>query len=201
IIGTVLAAIGGVLSGPATAHAVQTGMTAQMAHDPQFAQMTLEKQKQMLGVASSFAKFGWVFVPIFLVIIGLIQSVVMLIANAMNRGEGTFKQFWAAAINIGVVTFGVSYLFVGIIAMLRGPQSYTNTAAIASSLPSAAWLVPHAGVKAMTFLSGINPFSIWGIFLIALALIVIARVSKAIAYGAGIFLMLFSSAFGAIFAK
>lgn len=201
IVATVLGVIGSLLAAPATAHAVAGGMAAQMAHDPQFAQMTPEKQKQVMGFAQMGVRFGWIFVPVYLLVVALIQSVVMLIANAIARGPATFKQLWAAAMNISVITFSVAYLFTGLITMLRGPQSYTNTAALAASLPSAAWAAPHGSVKVVAFLSAINPFSVWGIFLLATALVVIARASKPVAYGCATFIILFSGAFAALFAK
>lgn len=201
IVATVLGVIGSLLAIPATTHALQTGLAAQMAHDPNFAQMTPDKQKQAMGFAQLGVRFGWIFVPVYLLVIALVQSVIMLIANAVGRGSATFKQLWAAAMNISVITFGVAYLFTGLITMLRGPQSYTNTAALAASLPSAAWAIPHAGVKTIAFLSAINPFSLWGVFLLATALLVIARASKPLAYGTAIFIILCSGALAALFAR
>ena len=201
IVATVLGVIGSLLSGPATAHAVQTAFTAQMAHDPQLAQMTPDKQKQMLAFTSMGVRLAWIFTPVYLLVVALIQTVLMLIANAIGRGTATFKQLWTAAVHICIVTFGVLYLFTGLITMLRGPQSYTNTAALAAALPSAAWAAPHAGVKMIYFLSAINPFSLWGLFLLATALLVIARLSKPLSYGTAAFIVLFSGAFAALFAK
>jgi len=201
IIATVLGVIGSLLSGPATAHAVQTGMAAQMAHDPQFAQMTPDKQKQVIGFAEMGVRLAWILTPVYLLIVALIQTVLMLVANAIGRGTATFKQLWAAAVHISVITFGVLFIFNGLITMLRGPQSYPNTAALAAALPSAAWAAPHGGVKTVAFLSAINPFSLWGLFLLATALLVIGRVSKPLAYGTGTFIILFSGAFAALFAK
>lgn len=198
IVATVLAVIGSLLVMPASLHAMQTGFTAQMAHDPQLAQMTPDKQRQALAVASTVVRFGWVLMPVLLLLVALIQTVIMLIANAISRGTATFKQLWAAAMNISVITFGVAYLFTGLIAMLRGPQSYANATAIAAALPSAAWAAPHASIKAIAFLSAINPFSIWGVFLLATALSIIARASKPLAYGTAIFIILFSGAFAAL---
>ncbi|MDQ6931557.1 MAG: hypothetical protein M3160_00110 [Candidatus Eremiobacteraeota bacterium] len=201
IIAAVLGLIGSLLVEPATLHAVQTGFTAQMAHDRQFAQMTPDKQKQALAFASMIVRFGWCLVPVYLLLAALVQTVIMLVANAIGRGPGTFKQFWAAAMNISVVTFGIAYLFTGLIAALRGPQSYDTTIALTAALPSAAWVAPHAGPKAVALLSAINPFSVWGVFLLATALLVIARASRPLAYGTAIFIILFSGAFAALFAK
>lgn len=175
----VLAAVGQYLATPATIHAVQAGWPAQVASNPGLAGMSPEQQQRALNTAAGFLKWSWIF-SIFYVFIGtLIATIIMMIYKAIGRGDAGFKQLWCAAMNIAVVSVGIYSLLSGLIAVVRGAASYNSTADAYRAVPSLAWLVPHAGIKMTAFLAAFNVTGIWSAVLIAMAMMYVAKTSKA----------------------
>ena len=70
------------------------------------------------------------------------KRVIMLIANAATRGDGTFKKFYALSITVAVVGTGLGSLVLGVIVLLRGANSFETTSAVQRALPSLALLAP-----------------------------------------------------------
>ncbi len=175
---------------PATVHAFQAGWPTMVAADPRLQALAPEQQQSAMNITSTALRFSWLAV-IFGIPLGmLLTTVVMLIFNAIGRGSGTFATLWAAAANISVPTFAFSGIVLAAIVLLRGPDSFNSTMAVASALPSLAWLVPSAGAKVSAFLAMFNVFQLWGCVLIYLAMRVIARVSEAPAVLAAIIMPL-----------
>ncbi|GAC1391449.1 MAG: hypothetical protein NVSMB31_08860 [Vulcanimicrobiaceae bacterium] len=187
LISAVLAIVGSILIGPAQLHAVHAAMVAQFAQNPNF---TDAQKAQQLAMTDKFAAFGWLFIPFVLAIVCALQALIMLIFNAIGSGSATFKQLWAVAVNISIPGFALYSIVAGIIAMVRGPNGYNSTNDIYLSFPSLAWIAPSAGVKTVAFLFYFNPFFLWAAFLIAMAMMIVARVPKLQAYltAAAIFL-------------
>ena len=70
--------------------------------------MPADKQAEMVQRMMSFGRIGIeiqaFLIPVFLLIGGLFSAVVMLIANAISRGDGTFKTLFRARITVAVVS-------------------------------------------------------------------------------------------------
>ena len=174
-----LAMIGSYLVTPATIHAVQAGWPAQVNADPRLAGLSPEQQQNALNTALGFIKWSWVFSFIYILLGSLIATIIMLVFKAIGRGDAGFKQLWCAAVNISVVSGGVYSLLAGLVALVRGAASYNSTMDAYRALPSLAWLVPGANVKTIAFLAAFNVTGIWAAILIAMAMVYVAKTSKA----------------------
>jgi hypothetical protein len=179
LIAIVLAAIGQYLATPATVHAVQATFPQQIASSPQLAGMSPEQQQRALNMSLAFVRFSWLFAPITVLIGSLVATIVMLVFKAIGRGDAGFKQLWCAAMNVAVVSVGVYSIIAGLIALVRGAATYNSTADAYRAIPSLAWLVPHAGVKFVAFLAAFNVIGIWAAVLLAMAMMYVAKTSKA----------------------
>jgi hypothetical protein len=179
LIAVVLMAIGQYLATPATIHAVQTSFPQQIASNPQLAGMTPEQQQRALNMSVSVVRFVWIFTPIWVLLGALVATIVMIVFKAIGRGDAGFKQLWCAAMNIAVVSAGIYSLIAGLIALVRGPATYNSTMDAYRAVPGLTWLAPHAGIKTIAFLSAFNVIGIWAAVLVAMALMYVAKTSKA----------------------
>jgi hypothetical protein len=179
LIAVVLMAIGQYLATPATIHAVQTSFPQQIASNPQLAGMAPEQQQRALNMSVSVVRFVWIFTPIWVLLGALVATIVMIVFKAIGRGDAGFKQLWCAAMNIAVVSAGIYSLIAGLIALVRGPATYNSTMDAYRAVPGLTWLAPHAGIKTIAFLSAFNVIGIWAAVLVAMALMYVAKTSKA----------------------
>lgn len=200
LIASVLGIVGFLLAQPATMHAFETSGPAQFA--PQLAKIPPEKQAaalaQMMSVSRIVIYVQWIFFPIGLLIGSLISAVVMLIANAISKGDGTFKRFFALAVTTSMIT-ALGAVLNGAITLVRGAASYDTPQAVQTSLPSLALLAPAAGTKLQTFLGVMNVASIWVTALTALGMIAVGHVKPPVAWTFAILSLLLSAGLAAAF--
>jgi hypothetical protein len=182
LIACVLAIAGSFLSLPAQMHASQASMAHMYATDPRFAQLTDAQKAQQMAFATAIGKASPFFTPFVLLIVGFVSALVLLLVNAIGRGKGTFKQFWASSLNVSIVTFGLYAVINGILALVRGADSYNKPLDQFLAMPSLAWIASGASPKLVAFLAAFNPFTIWGFVLTFLTLTVVARMAKGPAY-------------------
>jgi hypothetical protein len=198
---SVLGAIGAVLLIPAGQH-MMTSISAQMAQtDPRIAQMTPEQRQQMLAVQLTIQRFTWVFYPVLVMISALFTGLVMLVVNAISGGDGNFKRFFALAMNVAIVTWGIAYLLVGFISYLRGPDSFSSARDIYNIIPNLGWLVPNTSPKIGALLGSIGPFAIWSLILLSLGLQETSRIKPVWAWTGAIVIVFGSALIGAAFAQ
>ncbi len=201
VVTSLLGMIGALLLIPAGQH-MMTAMFAQMGQsNPQIAQMSPEKQQQILGIQLAIQRFTFAFYPVLLLLAALVTGLIMLIVNAISSGDGNFKRFFALAMNLALVNWGVGYLVIGVIAYLRGPESFSNPRDLGSVLPNLGWLVPAAPMKVGVFLGSIGPFAIWSLVLLALGMQRTAQIKAAAAWIGAIVIVLGAGAIGAAFVK
>lgn len=179
IVALVVFLIGNFLAGPAQMHAVHASMATALAANPNVSDAQRSAQ---LAMADKFGSMGWLFAPIVLFLVVALQSLIMLVFNAIGNGKATFKHLWASSMNIAIPGLALYSLVVGILALVRGINSYNSTSDLYLTVPSLAWLVPHASVKTIAFLVYFNPFFLWAAVLIAMAMLVVARIPKIQAY-------------------
>jgi hypothetical protein len=182
----VLFAIGSYLVTPAVIHGEQSDWPRLVASNPQLAALAPQQQQKYLDFTIKFVQFNWIIGAIFLPIGMLVQTGIMYLGRVAGKGDCTFRQLWAAVVNIGVPALGLSALVLAAIVLVRGPASFGSAAEVSSATPSLALLVAPSQVKLHAFLSVFNPFLLWGFGLNVAAMIVIARVSRAWAWGTSI---------------
>ncbi|HEY8298609.1 MAG TPA: YIP1 family protein [Candidatus Baltobacteraceae bacterium] len=193
IIAIVLGLIGMLLEGPASRHASVAFLAHMQQTNPTFAAMSdAVKQKQLHDAANPPAWqqiFGFVTLICVTLITALLNAVLLLIGNAIGRGQADFKRLWCASMNIAVPTIGIAAVVLGLITLLRGADSFNSIGDLAHALPGLGMLAPGITGLLGGFLSAITIFSIWGLFLNAGALQIIARTSKGLAYGVAIVIL------------
>ena len=205
LVASLLGIAGSLLAGPAIVHAMEIGMPAQLAASDQISKLPPDQQQKqiamIMNVAKTFAKFYWIVIPFAILLIGLIQALIMLIANAATRGDGTFKKYYALSVTVAVVGTGLGSLVLGAITTLRGASSFETTASVNSALPSLAMLAP--GVKGALggFLGSLNVFYLWSTALLALGMSRVGRIPRGVAWATAIVMLLLTACFAAYGAR
>ncbi len=194
-----LSALGSYLLTPALQHAYANSAPQMMG--PQFQQMTPEQQQASIAVGQKFITFGYLASFIAVPVICFIEALIMLLFNALGRGEGSLAKYFAASCNIAVPAVGLGSVINAVIVMARGAQTFQAMRDVQGAVPSLAMLAPGAGLKLSTFLATFTPFTIWGTALSIVAMLVIGRVPKLQAWLAGIVLFLIPSLLAVAFAK
>jgi hypothetical protein len=173
-IAILLSAFGAYLAVPAFQHAFAADWPRMAAQNHQLSELPPDRQQSILALQIQFLKFVWVFNLVGIPIVCLINAIVMLIFDKLGKGDGSFSRYWAAACNIAIV-YGLQSLILGIITIVRGPESYASTRAVVQSVPSLAFFAPDAGIKLSAFLTTINVFTVWSVGLVIFALAVVGR--------------------------
>jgi hypothetical protein len=197
----VLYALAGYLMTPALVHGTQADWPRQIAANPQLATMTPDQQQRALGLTVTITRWFWLFAPIFVLLIVLIQSVIMLVFKVLGKGDAPFRALWASTANIMLPMIGVNAMVTAIIAIVRGPESFNAPTELQTALPSLALLVPASAIKLHAFLSAFNPFTLWGCGLTIAAMAIVARVPRSWAWITGIVGLLVSGGFAALAAR
>ncbi|MBV8491472.1 MAG: YIP1 family protein [Candidatus Eremiobacteraeota bacterium] len=201
LVALVLYTVGTFLLTPALVHATQAGFPEMVAATPQLQQLTPEQQQAQLKIVLTVISFSWVFAIFIFPLILLVQTVVLLIFKAIGRGDAGFGKLWAVACNVAVPSIGLGSICVAIVAMIRGADSFQRATDVQTAMPSLALIAPAAGAKLHVFLGLINPFSLWGCFLMATGLIVTARVSKTVGWIGAVAILVVGAALAAAGAK
>lgn len=198
----VLMCAGAFLQGPAARHAGVAQVQHMIATNPMYASVSDAQKQQIVERAGKPSIFVYAGVIVTLFIAVLLNTVILLIGNAVGRGQADFKRLWCGSMNIAVPTLGVGAVVLGIIVAMRGPDAFSNAFQIAQAVPSLGMLAPASNPVLATFLSAVSVFTLWGFFLNAAMLRVMGKTSPAVAYTfAAIVLILgaFAAAGGAAF--
>jgi hypothetical protein len=182
--------LGSYLLEPAVIHATQTDWPNTVAASPALSQLPADRQQHYLDFVLKIVAFNWLFAIVILPIVILIQTIVMLVFNAVGRGSASFASLWAASANIVVASLGLGTIVASLLVMLRGPDTFEKPLDVQTAMPSLALLAPGAPVKLHAFLAAFTPFSLWGCALIATAMLVTARVPRAMAWTTGIVMLI-----------
>ncbi|MEA2720796.1 MAG: rane protein antimicrobial resistance system [Candidatus Eremiobacteraeota bacterium] len=205
LVASLLGIAGTLLATPAVMHALDVSLPAQLAADPNIAKLPADQQQKqiamVMNIAKTSGKFFWLLGPVSLLVITLIQALVMTIANAIARGDGSFKKFFALSMNVSIVGYGLTSLVIGVIATVRGAESFEAPTAVQGVLPSLALLVPGVHGWLAGFLGAFNVFYLWATALLALGMTVVARLSRAAAWTTAIVLLLLAACYFAYGAR
>lgn len=183
IIAAVLMIAGTALEAPAARHVGVAQIARMQATNPMFAQMSSEKKQAMIDKARKPSIMGLIFAPVILLLFVLLNTVFMLIGNAVGKGTADFKRLWAGSMNIAVPTLGLGSLVTGSIVMLRGADAFNSQSELMRSMPGLGMLPISGSAALATALATISIFAIWGLFLNATMLQTTAGTSKGVAWG------------------
>jgi hypothetical protein len=205
LVASLLGIAGTVLAGPAIMHAMETSMPATLAASDSIAKLPPDQQQKqiatIMSISKVFAKFYWLLIPPGILLGGLIQGVIMLIANAATRGDGTFKKFFALSVTVSVIGVGLGSLVLGLIVTLRGASSFETTSSVQGAAPSLALLAPGAKGALLGFLGALNVFALWAAALLALGMNRVARIPGGAAWATAIVMLLLTACFTAYGAR
>jgi len=194
LIGTVLGVVGTILIIPAVAHVLDVTLPAKFAASPQIAQLSPEQQQStialQLKISHIIVQFLWVFVPIGILVGGVVQALLMLVANAIGGGDGGFKKYFALSVNVSVVGYGLAAALLGLIVTIRGASSFEVSNSVYEAMPSLALLAPGAKGFIAGCLAGVNIFTLWATALLALGMQQVGRVRVGAAWGMAIVTLL-----------
>jgi len=201
LVATLLGIAGALMLSPALQHAIEVSLPAKLAGMPQIAKLPPDQQQRMIATQLKFSKiflqFYWVFVPVQLLIVGVVQALLMMIGNAVGRGDGSFRKYFALSMNVAVVGVGLASLVIGLIVLIRGASSFESQSAVMSTTPSLALLVPGVKGGLAGFLGTLNIFALWATALLALGMSRVGRISAPVAWAFAILMLLIGALFGA----
>jgi hypothetical protein len=193
----VLMLIGAYLQAPAARHVAVVATQRMMATSTIMANVPAEKKQQAIENAGKPSVFTYAGPVVALFIAVFFNTVILLLGNAVGRGQADFKRLWCGSMNIAVPTLGLGAIVLGVITMLRGPSAFDSSLSLAAAVPSLGMLAQHAPAATRAFLSAISVFTIWGFFLNALMMRVMAKTSGGIAYTFAAVVLLLGALFAA----
>jgi hypothetical protein len=169
----VIAVVLGFLQLPYT----KAAMAAQFAQNPA---MTPEMQQR----AMSFAPIGLVFVPIIFAIILLLNALLLWVVVSVVGGEGKFSTLLSVSTYASIAFVLLSAVGV-IVLMTKGTGGISSMDDLQPAF-GLDLLAPSAKGFMLALLRGINPFTIYGVFLTATGVAITHKLSKGTAYTAAI---------------
>lgn len=182
---------------PAIQHGMLGDFAKQAATNPQIAQMTPEQRAKIAG----YVPFFVVITPIAIFFFVFLQTLVMTIVNAVAKGQADFGKLWAASMNICVV-YGLGQIVAAVVVMLRGADSFNSAAEVQRAIPSLALLAPGVtDPHLLAFLASVNPFVIWSVILVSMAMRYTAKVSSGAAWSTAIIVYVIPMLIGVGFAR
>lgn len=186
---------------PAFTHAMDASLPAQLAANPSIAKLPADQQQTAIANATSVSKLivklYWIIIPFGLLLSGLVQALILLIANAISQGDGTFKKFFALAMNVTIVGGALSSVVLVIVVLLRGSDSFASAADITNAIPGLGMLVPSSAKVLSAFLGTFSVFNLWAVALLALGAQAVGNVKRPAAIGAALFILIMPALFAA----
>jgi hypothetical protein len=181
-------------------HALVADVSAQLAASPQIAQLPADRRAatiaQQLSIVQATSRFAFLFVPFGLALASAVAALVMLVANAIGKGDGSFKKYWALAVNAGIISTGLASVITMAIVLIRGPDALASASDLERVLPGLGMFIPAGAKRALAFFSAVNVFSVWNATLLAAGMISIGRIPRATAITTAIVILLASGLFG-----
>ncbi|HET7814459.1 MAG TPA: hypothetical protein VFL13_08805 [Candidatus Baltobacteraceae bacterium] len=201
VIALILLLVGTFLQGPASRHAGVAMMQHAVTNSSIFANMSAEKKQEAVANAGKPNASSYVVVAIMLFVAVFFNTLFMLIGNAIGRGQADFKRLWCGSMNIAVPTLGLSAIALGLITTIRGADSFNSTSDLYAAVPGLGMLFHNGSPVLAAFFSAITVFSLWGWFLNATMLRVMAKTSAGVAYTMATIVLLLGAFVAAGFAS
>ncbi|MGH7606600.1 MAG: YIP1 family protein [Gemmatimonadales bacterium] len=151
---------------------------------------------------SQFAVIGLAFIPLGIALLLVISGFVLWVLVSLFGGDGKFSTLLSVATYALVPNVVLLAIVGSVVLRLQGTAEITSPADMQPAL-GLDLLVPGATGFVGALLKGINPFSIWGLVLVAIGVSTTHRLSKGTGYTiAAVQLaigLLIAGAFGAMF--
>ena len=153
----------------------KAALAAQFAQTPN---MTPEQAQ----TGMKFAAIGIVVTPIVYGLFLLVNALILWVSTSVLGGEGKFTTLLSVT-TYASITYTLLQLIGVVVLTMRGPGSITSMLDLQPSL-GLDLLAPDAKGFMLGLLRGINPFTIYGVFLTGLGIAVTHKTSKGVAYTA-----------------
>jgi hypothetical protein len=160
---------------PFFAAGIQAGVTEAAGR------LTPEQAARMPSAATQ-ATFFVVFTPIAVLLSLLIGTVLLWIGVSLTGSEARFSSL-LSVLTYSYVTYAAYSILTSVVVHVRGMESIASMADVRAQL-GLDLLAPSAGRFLSTLLGGINPFSIWGVWMTGTGIAVTAGPSKNAGYWA-----------------
>ena len=129
-----------------------------------------------------FAAVGIVAAPIFVALFLLVNALILWVSTSVLGGEAKFATLLSVTTYAGI-TYTLLQVIGVVVLTMRGTGSITSMLDLQPSL-GLDLLAPDAKGFTLALLRGINPFTLYGLFLTGLGIAVTHRTSKGVAYAA-----------------
>lgn len=196
-----LGTIGAYLQIPAGEHLAAATFAREAAHNPDMATMSPEKLKGMTEMVVGIQRWAWLFYPLIVLVAVSIAALALLAGTAIARGQANFARSFALAAHVALINYGVSYLIIGFLSTLRGPDDFNFQSDLIKLVPSLAWFAPSADPKLTVLLGTFNPFQIWSFVLLGLGLQTVSGLRTGAAYAVAAVVSFGGALFAVPFAK
>jgi len=153
----------------------KAALAAQFAQTPN---MTPEQAQ----TGMKFAAIGIVVTPIVYGLFLLVNALILWVSTSVLGGEGKFTTLLSVT-TYASITYTLLQLIGVVVLTMRGPGSITSMLDLQPSL-GLDLLAPDAKGFMLGLLRGINPFTIYGVFLTGLGIAVTHKTSKGVGYTA-----------------
>jgi hypothetical protein len=154
----------------------KAALAAQLAQTPN---MLPERAAAALRVGPII---GIVVAPIFLGLFMVVNALILWVSTSVLGGEGKFTTLLSVA-TYASITYALLQVIGVVVLTMRGPGSVTSMLDLQPSL-GLDLLAPDAKGFTLGLLRGINPFTLYGVFLTATGIAVTHKTSKGVAYTA-----------------
>ena len=171
---------------------VRAALTAQFAQTPN---MTPEQAQAGLR----FAPIGIVIAPIIYALFLLLNAFVLWVGVSVLGGEAKFGTLLSVTTYVSI-TYTLLQVVGVITLMMRGTGAIAGMVDLQPSL-GLDLLAPDAKGFTLALLRGINPFTLYGVFLTTVGITVTHQTSKATAYATAITQFLIALLIGAVLTR
>jgi hypothetical protein len=184
----VLAVVIGVVQLPYTKAAI----SAQMAQTPNVT-------PQQAEAALKFAPIGLAVAPIFYGAFLLLSALILWVSVSVLGGEAKFATLLSVTTYTSITYTLLQVVGVAVL-MMRGTSAITGTVDLQPSL-GLDLLAPDAKGFALAALRGVNPFTLYGLYLTSVGIMVTHQTSKTTAYAAAAIQFVIALAIGAALSR
>lgn len=172
------------------AHMTETGRLAATLSDAQKQQM-IQKAAHPSAVKDLT---NIIFGIVMIFVAAVLNTLLMLLAKVIGKGDGTFKTLWCGSMNVLVPSFAIGQIVLAIIVVLRGPDSFNSVIDLYRALPGLGTLTPSLTGFAGGFFAAISVFAIWGLILNAYMVRIVGKSSAGVAWTFAIIITILQSA-------
>ena len=170
----------------------RAALAAQFAQTPN---MTPEQAQ----AGMKFAPIGIVIAPIVYAVFLLLDAFILWVGVSVLGGEARYKTLLSVT-TYAAITYTLLQLVGLIVLTLRGPGSVASMVDLQPAL-GLDLLAPAAQGFTLALLRGLNPFTLYGLFLTAVGVMVTHKTSKGTAYAVATIQFVIAWLIGAVLSK